>query len=62
MIGGDAVDVVPGPGTTSKEALEQMERRGVVKEGKADQETNGGGNSGNNVVKNVGDGDDGDID
>ena len=61
VICGDAVDGVPSPGTTSEEPLEQLERRGVMKEGKADKETIGGGDSGNNVVKKGGDGGDGDI-
>ena len=36
VIGGDAVDGVPGPGTTSEEALDQLERRGVMKDGNSD--------------------------
>ena len=40
-------------GTTSEEALDKIERPVVIKEGKAGHEINGGGNSGNNVVKKV---------
>ena len=53
VICGDAVDGVPSPGATSEEPPEQLERRGVIKEGKAGHEINGGGDSGNNVLKKV---------
>ena len=61
VICGDAVDGVPSPGATSEEPPEQLERRGVMKEGNSDKETVGGGNSGINLVKKGGDGGDGDI-
>ena len=55
VIGGDAVEGVFGPATTSKEVLEKMDKRGMMKGRKVDQEKNGGGDSGNNVVKKGGD-------
>ena len=62
VICGDAVDGVPSPGATSEAPPEQLEKRGVIKEGKAGHERNGGGDSGNNVVEKVSDQGDGDID
>ena len=61
-IGGDVIDGAGVPGTTSEEALEKIERPGVMKEGKAGHEINGGGDTGNNVVKKGSDRFDGYID